>query len=337
MTLLFLYLGRKYGGYRNTVCALFGKAAGAVFAIVLIVSFIPCAGMLAGLDALVPSLKPLPSVLGLVIVLVFLRKGMKGISLLNSILVPVLLLFVFLARGAQSSIGHVFPLKLTAVAGGALYAGMNLFLAAPVLMDAGKDMKRIALPAVIASAVIAASAVCILGKIYREGQAAIEAELPFLYVMRGQKSFYVAAALAILTSLASSLYPLLEVCNRLTAKTKNAAKGFVLLAAFGLSRLGLGGIVGIFYPLIGGGGIFLSVVCFLYDQLFKEYHKEVHSRRQKAKNARRAHHKIKLKHLSAIDDKVSETRFGDDILSHDRADPRHTHAHLQHGYKGGER
>ena len=336
MTLLFLRLGRKYGGYKNTLRALFGRGASAVYTIVILVSFIPCAGMLAGLDALVPSISPVPSLLGLIIVLLFLKKGMKGISVLNSILVPILLLFVFFARG-QSALGFSFPIKLTAVAGGALYAGMNVFLAAPVLMDAGKDMKRLAPSAFLAAAVIAASAICVLSKVYGMGHAAIEAELPFLYVMRGRRSFYIAAALAILTSLASSLYPLLGMCDSFGAKSKNAAKGVVILAAFGLSRLGLGGIVGVFYPLIGCGGIFLSCVCFLYDQLLEKNHEEVHSRRKQTKNKRRGHHKVKLKHLPAVDDKVSEPRLGNDILAHNRADPRHTYAHLQHGYKGGTR
>ena len=334
MTLLFMRLGKKYGGYKNTLQALFGRGAGAVYAILILVSFIPCAGMLAGLDALVPSMSPLPSILGLVIVLLFLKRGMKGISVLNSILVPVLLLFVFFARG-QGVLGFSFPIQLTAVAGGALYAGMNVFLAAPVLMEAGKEMKRLASPALLAAAVIAVSAICVLSKIYGEGQSAIEAELPFLYVMRGQKSFYIAAALAILTSLASSLYPLLTMCDSLKGKSKNAAKGMVLLAAFGLSRLGLSGIVGALYPLIGGGGIFLSVVCFLYNQLLEKNNEKVHSRRKQTKNKRGSHHKIQLKHLPAVDDEVSKPRLGDDIFTHDRADPRHTHAHLQHGYKSG--
>ena len=90
----FLRLGKKYGGFAGAMQALFRGAAKAVTCLLLAVSFVPCAGMLAGLDALFAQVRPLGSLLGLVVVLVFLSRGFKGIGLLNVLLVPLLLVFV---------------------------------------------------------------------------------------------------------------------------------------------------------------------------------------------------------------------------------------------------
>lgn len=335
--LLFLWLGKRHGGYRGTVNALFGRAAPVVYSAVFCCSFIVCAGMIAGLDALLPRVKPLLSVVGLIVVVFCIGRGLKGISALNLVLVPALLLFIFFySRGEKSFSYPILPDGAGGFLGGTLYAAMNAFLAAPVLMDAGREMKRTLPPALLSAIAIAASAVCILGRIYREGAGAIGAEMPFLYVMRG-KIFYAAAALAILTSLASSLYPMLLACEGIGGGKKYAAKAVVLLAAFALSRVGLTGIVRFFYPAVGFAGIPFSALCALNEYLFQKYHKEVHSRGKQAKNAGRAHHEVEFEHLPAIHDEIAKPCAGDDILSHDRSDPRHADVHFQHGDERGKR
>lgn len=336
MCLLFLSEGRKHGGYRGALSALFGKREGIAETVAALFSFIPCAGMLAGLDAILPAFSPLLSLIGLAVGVTVLGKGTKGISLFNLILVPLLLLFIFVfGRGDKSffypSVGN------SGFAGGAVYAGMNAFLAAPVLMDAGKDMKKILPPAILSALFVAVSALWILGGIYREGAGAINAEMPYLYVMRGKKIFFVAVACAILTSFVSALYPPYRLCDRAKGHKKTAAKGFVLLAAFSLSRFGLTGIVNYFYPALGVAGLCLSAFCIFHDYLFEKYHEKIHSRRQHAQDRRRAHDEIELEDLPAVHDKVAESRFGDDVLSHNGTDPRHSHVDFQHGNKGRKR
>ena len=339
LVFLFLQIGKRYGGYRGAVRFLFKKAAPFIEGAVCLISLVPAAGMLAGLDALLPKFSPLLSVLGMAISVFCVWKGTKGISLFNFLLVPLLLLFVWgfgwgnfsLQYPAQASV-------VTPYFGGILYAGLNALLAAPVLMDAGKDMKYTFPPALISAVLVALSAVCILGKVYGDGAGAIESEMPFLYVMRSAKIFSVAVALAILTSLVSALYPLLRVCDPLKKKpVKYAAKGGILLAAFLLSRLGLSGIVNYLYPVLGGIGLIFSAVCILNKELFEKHHKKVHSRRKNAKDQGRAHHKVELKHLPSVDDQVSQARPRDEILSHDGADPSHSDGDLQHCNEGGER
>ena len=323
---LFLLLGKRRGGYDGAL-AIFGKGKNAVKLILSALSFVPCAGMLAGLDAILPKLSPLPSILGLMLVLLFLRRGMKGIGALNSALVPVLLFFVFYST--KGGLVFSYPTLSGKVWLGIVYAGMNILLGVPVLLDAGKNMKRPVLSAVFASLVIAACAVCVLGVVYREGAGAIFAELPFLYAMQGSRIFYCASALAILTSLASAVYPLLRLCDGIkSAKKKNAARGGIFLAAFALSRLGLSGIGQFFYPAMGILGLTFSAICVLYEYLFEKHDQKVHRRGKNAQNDGRTHDKVKLEHLTAVHDKVSQPRARNEVLAHDRADPRHAHRDL---------
>ena len=333
--LLFLRLGKRYGGYFGTLNSLFGRGATVVSVVICLCALVPCAGMLAGLNSLLPSLSPLPALVGLAVVLLCIRKGMAGISALNSVLVPALLVFIFACSGggrAEFATENLLP-----YGNGLLYACMNAFLAAPVLMDAGREMKRTVPPAAMASAVIGAGALCILSAVYGAGDGALNAEMPFLFVMRGSKLFFVAAALAILTSLASAIYPMLCLCGRLNGKKKNAAKIGVLFAALLLSSLGIGGIVRVLYPVLGFGGMILSAFCIFYEHLFKKHHQKVHTGGKHAEDKGRAHHKVKFKHLPAVNNQISEPRARNDVLAHDRADPCHADVHFQHGNKGRAR
>ena len=149
--LLFLAAGRKYGGYEGATGALFQRLAPAVRLAVLLLAFIPCAGLISGLDALAPTYKPLPSLCGLALVSVFVIWGVKGIKGLNAVLVPLLLLFVFLYGNPVAAAGELVPRRVGGFLGGAVYAGMNAFLALPVLMDAGAKLKRVVVPSAAAA------------------------------------------------------------------------------------------------------------------------------------------------------------------------------------------
>lgn len=306
---LFLWLGRTHGGYEGALNILFKRAAPAVRAVIVLCAFIPCAGMLAGLDALLPALKPLLSLTGLLLSAAVLQRGTGGISFVNLLLVPILLGFVFMCGSGEKAFYYpLLPEGTTGFFGGALYAGMNAFLLAPVLLDAGRDVKNPVLLSAVAAAVIALSALTILGCVYREGAGALNAEMPFLYVMRGEAVFSVAVALAVMTSLASSLYPLMQSCNRFKRRKKYAAKACVLLAAFCISRLGFVGIISLLYPVLGGLGLLLSMFCALNEYLFKQHHKKVHSSGENAENQRCAHHKIEPEHLPTVHDEVAQPR-----------------------------
>lgn len=304
----FLCLGKRHGGYRGTLRALFGRGAGGAEIALALSSLVPTAGMLAGLDALLPQAKPILSLFGLAVTLFVLRRGTKGISRLNAVLVPLLLGFVFMCGWREREFFAPY-LSGAGYAGGAVYAGMNLFLMAPVLLDAGKEMRAPAFSAMVCAAGIFAAASVILGCVFREGASALNAEMPFLYVMRGKRLFSLAVALAIMTSLASSLYPLMSLSDRFSGRKRYAAKSVLLLTAFGCSRLGLGGIVEILYPVEGFAGLVFSVVCILYEYLFEKRHKEIHSGGKDTEDEGGAHHEVELEDLPAVHDEITEPRL----------------------------
>ena len=319
----FLRLGRRHGGFGGTMAALFGRGGDAVGCVLLAVAFVPCAGMLAALDALFPSLGAAASLLGLAVVLVFVRHGTRGVSLLNVLLVPLLLAFVFLLgkaplRAASAGWGNAF-----------LYAFMNAAFSAPALMDAGREVRAPVRAALLAAGCIFLCGALILGAIARAGNPG--SPMPFLVVAGGNRLFFLAAACAVLTSLAAALFPLLSACERYAGKAKNAAKGIVLVAAFLLSRLGFSGVIDRLYPAVGVFGILFSVLCVFDEYFFKKYHKGVHTRGKQAQKEGGAHHEVELEHLPAVDDEIAESRARDDVFAHDGADPRHADADFEHG------
>lgn len=335
LSLLFLSYGRKYGGYEESIAQLF-RRRGTPFAkaFLFVAAFVPVSGMLAGLDALLPEYAPLASAVGLVFVLLFLRRGVSGITILNTVLVPVLLIIVFAyTAGDYGSFYPLAPRPMAGIGGGILYAAMNVLLAAPVMMEAGAKMKNITLPALFSALIICVCAACILGSIYREGDNAINSALPFLYVMRGNSVFYVACALAILTSLVSALFPLLKAAERFSGKIKYAAKTVIILSAFALSRFGLHGIVQYFYPIVGITGLIFSAVCIFNEQFFKQYDEKIHTRGKQAENTRGAHNKVELKRLSAVNNQITESRARNNVFSHDRPDPSHADVDFKHRHK----
>ncbi|MGN0822441.1 MAG: hypothetical protein ACI4NG_01580, partial [Candidatus Gallimonas sp.] len=171
---LFLLLGKRHGGYRKGVRELFGRGAPVVFTLGYCSAFVVSAGMIAALDAIAPEYGPLCSACGTVFVCCFLARGTRGLSVLNALLVPLILAFVLVCGGGDKSFSYPVPPanEWNAWGGGAVYAGLNAFLAMPVLMDAGATRKRIFTPALLASATVCVCALFILGSLYREGSAA---------------------------------------------------------------------------------------------------------------------------------------------------------------------
>lgn len=306
---LLLLIGRKHGGYDGTLRALFKGAAPALKTMIALASFVPCAGMLAGLDALWPESAPLLSLCGLALSCAVLRRGTKGISSVNLLLVPILLGFVFLCGRGEKMFTCPSAGPDYGMGNAVLYASMNALLLLPVLLDAGKDVPHPFVASALAGVLIAAGAATILGCIYREGASAFNAEMPFLYVMRGKTVFSVAVALAIFTSLAASLFPLLETAKGLLGKKRYAAKGGILLAAFLFSRLGLKDIVTYLYPAEGILGLVVVLLCVFNEYLFEKHHKKVHPRGKQAQDGGGAHHEVELEHLPAVHDQIAEPRL----------------------------
>ncbi len=261
--------GRRFGGYEGMLRAAFGKGAPAVRAAVFCVSMIVCAGMLAGLDAVmsegfgVPESLPVFSAAALIAAALSAGKGTSALAKVNLCLVPAILLFAFSlacgVRGADNTFPpeEAFPAIVRVIA----YAAMNVFLAAPVVAELGAETEGGAGGSLLAAALIGGCIAAILLRIASVCGAA-DALIPVLFVMgRGGagKIFALVSAAGILTTLFSSYYPLhlrTGACRR-----PRLARASVCAAVFALSRFGLKTIVGKIYPVFGAAGILFLFAC----------------------------------------------------------------------------
>lgn len=281
--------GRKYGGFEGTLAHVFKKFAPAVRWLVLAASLLTSAGMLAGLDSVmlegfgVPKSLPVLSVGVLVAVYFLSEKGTAAIGWVNICLVPAILLFVGSLAFRPVDFGYAFyPARdpFAAMWLVFLYAGMNVFLFAPVVCDLGAKRAGGAGAAAAASLVIGGSIVVILANIYAAGANAIGADMPLLSVMGVNtamgKIFAAVSAFGIVTTLFSSYYPLHARARR-CARPK-LARVLVCAAAFVFSRFGLKNIVAFAYPVLGLCGLFFLCACAFAEKI----RKKIPSRRLRA-------------------------------------------------------
>lgn len=264
--------GKKYGGFEGTLDGVFKKFAPAVRLLVLAASLMTSAGMLAGLDSVmaegfgVPKSLPVLSAAVLAAVYFLSEKGTAAIGWINLCLVPAILLFVASLAFRRTDFSYAFSPSgepFSAVCYVFLYAGMNVFLAAPVVCDLGAKSRGCMGASAAASAAVGASIVIILANIYAAGANAIGADMPLLSVMGAEtvrgKIFAAVSAFGIVTTLFSSYYPLHARAQR--TERPRAARACVCGAAFLLSRFGLKSIVGAVYPALGAFGVFFLAVC----------------------------------------------------------------------------
>lgn len=76
--LLCVRLGKIYGGFEGALKGVFGRLSRFVKAVILFGSFVSCAGMLSGLNSLLPHAKPFLSLAFLCLCLLRFRKGGEG-------------------------------------------------------------------------------------------------------------------------------------------------------------------------------------------------------------------------------------------------------------------
>ena len=282
LAFLLLYrCGAKYGGFGGTLSALFGRAAGPVRALLLAASLVMCGSMLAGLNAAaeegfgICASFPFAGLAGAALLFAFSGRGMKAVYAVNAALVPAV--FAFL-----SAFCSLPPAPYTGESGSAFgglvlclsYVGMNAFLAAPVICDAGaadeaEKGSRAAGAAgcICAAALVCAGACIVLTAVAERGNAS--AQMPFLPAVgagtAAGKLFSAVCVCGILTTLFSSFYPLQKAVS---GKRRAALRRAALLAfAFALSLGGLRLLVRFVYPAVGAAGVAFLAVCAARSRL----------------------------------------------------------------------
>lgn len=290
-----LRIGGRLGGFEGAMEAIFGKnylLKKLVQGVLLACSFIVTTAMLSGINALSADFSPYISLLTAVVCLLTVKRGIDGVGAMNTVLVPVMLgylAFQLVARGQFSFTANGERSGMWIWT----YVAMNIFLAVPVVMDCGKELRSSA-KITSASAFISGTVCLFVGLILSALDGAEGAKghtMPVFYLLKEGKLFALICYLGMVTTLISSYYPLHILAEKIP-KGKDAARVGILVTASLFACLGLEKIVEYAYPLMGVAGlIFLTVVIF-HDQFFEQSYQKIHRACQQAEQEGRRHHKV---------------------------------------------
>lgn len=239
---------------------------------------------------------PVWSVVMLLVSIVVCAGGMSRLDKFNAVLVSVMLGIVFLIVALKlPSVSLEFSAAGTHVNFFAVakYVGMNILLTQPLLGNIRREnnafgqvettVKTSVLTAFAAAFLLSLTAAAFLAVLPKESAFA---ELPILHIVGANKAFYysvsLTVALGIITTLAGSMYPLLNYsfCSKSSGKisadragdkenrgdAKKRCRGKIIRAvcicvlSLGVSRLGFYVIVDRIYPLLG----ILSIAYYLF-------------------------------------------------------------------------
>lgn len=238
----------------------FKNVASGILAMTYLIS---TASMLAGMDEIGKSAIalniPLLSIFSFLVATLFVVKGVGGLKLANSILVPSILAFIvgisiFHLQGKLNIVFENQNSIAVTVANAIAYALMNVLLASIVMAKIGEEMTKpqIKITALISSAVIAVVVAMFLLAM-SNGQDLSRVPMPIMALAKQISSGFSAVSsvviyFGIFTTLIASYYSLYEyVQSYLKSKIASVIVCFCL--SFSLSRLGFAKIVAIFYPI----------------------------------------------------------------------------------------
>jgi len=244
------------------------------------------AAMLAGVDALAKEsigyngFFPIFSIIVLILAILITRKGINGMIKINSILVPIVIVFIFavcifslskityLNSGNWSEKGMTF---FSSILNCILYVAMNMFLSSAVLVTAGKNMnsRQVKISSFTAAILITILLTLIL-LTFRLNYSKIQGmEMPMVVLALDVSPIFsiisvIILLCAIFTTLISSLYPLKEYLEPFIVKEKTL---YISLGVIGflLSRIGFTYIIVYIYPFMGLIGVMFIAFCAVYD------------------------------------------------------------------------
>ncbi len=235
------------------------------------VSVVFTASMLAGLNDLSKELNivskfPLFSMILIVLITVFSKRGIKGIERFNLIAMPIVILAVNLVVFSSKKISVDTGLDITfnKVKNCVLYTFMNVYICIPAMRDcvAAKSKKSLIISSFFSTAILLFEMLLIISAIRLSGGNNVSGLPIFSVAKSGIKRTVIIFSILIctLTSAFISYYPAYK-----TASKKSGKFGTLILAilTLSISFIGLNNIVKFIYPIIGGAGIVSAVKILL--------------------------------------------------------------------------
>jgi uncharacterized membrane protein YkvI len=287
----YLYTGRLYrpSSFSDITQRIFKRGAPLVDLMTVTANFVFMAAMLAAYDSLGRSVFGFSdanvslSVVALFLCAAVVLRGVKGLSKINGILVPVIV--VFLITVCTLSIkgsGGVAPTSYGETSDGRIFFNCvlfvfgNLFSCAGVLYSAGKNEKKRVLFAggLIASFVLCALILLLILAMLCLPPAVFNADLPIIFMSEPVGAAAVSLAVitlvfAIFTSLICNMFNVYEWWIVGISKNKYSAIIIIAALAFSLRGLGFNLIVDALYPIIGAFGLLFTLADGVY--IYREH------------------------------------------------------------------
>lgn len=241
--------------------------------LILVGNLITLSGMISAVDEVFFSITdgfvkiPFFSVIILIFSYFLMKKGIGGLKIINTILVPSIIVVTLVITLIFSSLSYSVTFEIPT---GKLvaYVGMNTFMSSTVFIDLGKDLnkKQALYTSLISSGVLCLFIFFIYSALVASPVEIRDSAVPMLARLKNLKVLYyifsVIMLFGIVTTLFSAHYPLF--CFAQTFPRSKIANAVVLIAAFAISRFGFYNIVNYLYPFLGASGaIYIITVAIL--------------------------------------------------------------------------
>lgn len=240
--------------------------------IILFSNLIIMSGMLSSIDEIFFEMlslsKKLPffSILALILSNIIISKGIDGLKIANSILVPIIVIFTTVILFYKNTfefqiISNFSILKLLC------YMGVNTFTSSTVFIDLGKNLsKKQVIISSVTSSLILCFLIIIIFLSLNYNSTVIRSAIPMMEYLKSNnfllKSFSILMCFGVITTLFSSHYPLFKFCQ--TFQKRKIANVILSIFSFAISLLGFYNIVNFIYPLLGFiGFIYIGVISIL--------------------------------------------------------------------------
>lgn len=248
--------------------AMFGKVYPLGVLILIFNNMLIASSMLSAFDVIIPFSTvgfKWGGLIGLVLCVLALVKGGKGMSTVNAIAVPIIILLLIIVS-VYGIMDHRSSFDVVGNAGMGfvkmlLYVGMNVLTLGSALC--GTEIKKRARVWIAALAAFLITVLMLLETfaIRRYGNGILSFDMPLLAVAQ-QSGLSIAARIVMALGIFTTLVVCVNVVSEwLPIKSKLLSLSMVLFVAYVVSRFGFDNIVSVLYPILGVLGLIELLSC----------------------------------------------------------------------------
>ncbi len=286
---IFLLLGRKSD---DVIVTIFGRYSYAVRAVVIISNFVIFAAMIAGAELIFRDCFDIKGigVISSILSIFFIGKGGKMLSLVNTILVPVIIgvLIYFTVENNMFSFGGDFRI-ISPIA----YATMNLLTGGYLV--AGYAKKASKTECLLTALLVTVVSMILLVAVYLVAKNHAQCPMPLFEYSKviGAK---VLAGIMIFAAIFTTMTASLKVVSSGCYSVAIVATSIALV----VSMIGFQNIVTYAYPVIGYCGIgftMCGIAALLFQPLFNKRNASIHQAGEHRKCESCSHNKVEIENL----------------------------------------